>query len=233
MSKMGKIIKENSNYFTKIDKKYQDVVVDIECYIRVELNSIDSELALNEMFKSFLEAQDDEKKILEIIQNRNSFCDNIILKYKKNSSLYNLKSLLGDYLPIGIYALIFFVLMDIVTIIIKINPQNFEEILKVNYSLKLLPLLGALIAFLIAMNSIRTITKSRASKKGGIILINSLIFVVSSVVLIAGSLALAKMGILTIVQFTAFRIAIILIIFGIVVLLISSILQSINLKKKI
>lgn len=232
MGKMGKLIKENTNYLTKVNNIYQEIVVEIECYIRVELNSVDSELALNEMYKSFIDAQEDEKKIQEIIQNKNLFCDNIVSKYKKNSSLYNLKSLLGDYLPIGIYALIFFVLMDMITTIFKIKPQNFDEIFKINYTLKILPLLGVLISFLIAMNSIRNITKPTDSKKGGIILINSLIFVVSSSILIIGSLALSKLGILTIVQFTAFKIGVMLIIFGIIVFIICTILQIINLKKK-
>lgn len=233
MSKIRKLVKGNADYFTKINNKYQGLVVEIECYIRAELNSIDSELALKDMFIKFLDVQDDEKKIQEIIQNKNSFCTSIVSKYKKELKLYNLRSLLSDYLPIGIYALIFFVFMDMITIGIKMKPQNFDEILKINYTLKLLPLIGILISFLIGMSAIRNITKSTSLKKGVTILINFLGFTVSSAAVIVASIYMSNIGILTIVQFTAFRIGISLLVIAIVVFSISTILESMKLKKKI
>ena len=49
MNKLDKQIKVNYSNMLKIDKRYQDLVTNIVCYLRGKLNSVDAEEAINDV----------------------------------------------------------------------------------------------------------------------------------------------------------------------------------------
>ena len=96
-------------------KKYQDLVTDIVCYLRVELNGKDAEEAINDINESLLSAQNRGEDLYEVIGDYRFFCKDII-SYKDGVKGYGLKSLKSySTLRIGIGVLIFFIALDIVS----------------------------------------------------------------------------------------------------------------------
>lgn len=57
MNKLDKQIKVNYSNMLKIDKRYQDLVTNIVCYLRGKLNSVDAEEAINDVNDILLGAQ--------------------------------------------------------------------------------------------------------------------------------------------------------------------------------
>ena len=57
MNKLNKQIEVNYNNMMKIDKRYQDLVTNIVCYLRGKLNSVDAEEAINDVNDILLGAQ--------------------------------------------------------------------------------------------------------------------------------------------------------------------------------
>ena len=63
MNKLNKQIEVNYNNMMKIDKRYQDLVTNIVCYLRGKLNSVDAEEAINDVNDILLGAQSTGEQI--------------------------------------------------------------------------------------------------------------------------------------------------------------------------
>lgn len=226
------LIKTNKEYYSKIDEKYIRDIESIDCYIRAELNSIDAELAINQMLKDFSALQSNQEQITSFIKSSNEYAANLTSKYKKSYS-YDFFSLLVDYLPIGIYAIIFLLFLDIINNALKQKTIRFIETFRSNYPVETLVVVALLLVFLLGISLVKKFNKVNNSKKKGGIIIYIILFLIISALLIITSIQVSKMGILVIVKFSSWSIVILLLIIGIIVFIISSLLKIIIFKKNI
>lgn len=226
------LIKTNKDYYSKIDEKYIKDIEMIDCYIRAELNSIDAELAINQMLKDFSEFQRNQAQVTSFIKNSNEYAADLTSKYKKSYS-YDFFSLLVDYLPVGIYAIIFLLFLDIIDNALKQKTIRFIETFRSNYPVEILVVVALLLVFLLGISLVKKFNKVNNSKKKGSNLYDIILSLVISVVLIISSVQASKAGILVIVKFSSGSIVISLLIIGIIVFLISTFLKITILKKHI
>lgn len=139
-------IKFNYENMQKIDKKYDSLITDIVCYIRIKLNEEDSEEAINDILDMFLEAQEREESLYDFIGgDYKEFCKEIILEYKGNSKTYEILKFKTIVLSI-IKVIPIFVALDCIINLGNIRPLNLNSIWNSSFKLKLLPLLGVLVA---------------------------------------------------------------------------------------
>ena len=107
MNKLEKQIKVNYSNMLKIDKRYQDLVTNIVCYLRGKLNSVDAEEAINDVNDILLGAQSRGEDLEVLVGDYEEFCDNIIDAYRGSDKWYSLKSYFYDFGGISIYMLVF------------------------------------------------------------------------------------------------------------------------------
>lgn len=158
------LIKTNKEYYSKIDEKYIKDIELIDCYIRAELNSIDAELAINQMLKDFSATQSSQEQIISFIKSSNEYAADLTSKYKKNY-FYDFFSLLVDYLPIGIYAIIFLLFLDIINNALKQKTIRFIETFRSNYPVETLVVVALLLVFLLGISLVKKFNKVNNSKK--------------------------------------------------------------------
>ncbi|PRR81833.1 hypothetical protein [Clostridium vincentii] len=164
MSKIKNEIKTNYENMMKVEEKYQDLVTDIVCYIRVELNEEDAEEAINDINDILLSAQDRGEDLYEVIGDYQVFCKDIIASYKDGVKGYELKNL-KSYIPIVIGGLIFFIALDIVSNFPYGQISSLKDILGVKYSLTLAPIMTFIVAFAVAIGVFNFIAKSSSGRK--------------------------------------------------------------------
>ena len=82
MNKLDKQIKVNYSNMLKIDKRYQDLVTNIVCYIRGKLNSVDAEERINDVNDMLLGAQSRAEDIEVLVGEYEEFCDKRIEAYR-------------------------------------------------------------------------------------------------------------------------------------------------------
>ena len=97
MNKLDKQIKVNYSNMLKIDKRYQDLVTNIVCYLRGKLNSVDAEEAINDVNDILLGAQSRGEDLEVLVGDYEEFCDNIIDAYRGGDKWYSLKSYFYDF----------------------------------------------------------------------------------------------------------------------------------------
>jgi len=187
MSKIKSEIKTNYENMKKVDEKYQDLVTDIVCYIRAELNEKDAEEAINDIIDILLSAQDRGEDLNEVIGEYQVFCTDIIASYKDGVKGYGLKSL-KDYIPIVIWVLIFFIALDILSNFPYGEINSFKEILGTKYSLTLAPIMTCIVAYAVAIGFLKFIlkspSKSKKKKRDNIIFLLGYIFIIAILVLV-------------------------------------------------
>lgn len=122
MNKLDKQIKVNYSNMLKIDKRYQDLVTNIVCYLRGKLNSVDAEEAINDVNDILLGAQSRGEDLEVLVGDYEEFCDNIIDAYRGSDKWYSLKSYFYDFGGISIYMLVFFMALDIISSIPTVKP---------------------------------------------------------------------------------------------------------------
>ena len=103
MNKLNKQIAVNYSNMMKIDKRYQDLVTNIVCYLRGKLNSIDAEEAINDVNDILLGAQSRGENLEALVGDYKEFCENIIDAYKGSDKWYSLKSYFYDFGSVNIY----------------------------------------------------------------------------------------------------------------------------------
>ena len=133
MNKLDKQIKVNYSNMLKIDKRYQDLVTNIVCYLRGKLNSVDAEEAINDVNDILLGAQSRGEDLEVLVGDYEEFCDNIIDAYRGNDKWYSLKSYFYDFGGISIYMLVFFMALDIISSIPTVKPLTISNILNMQY----------------------------------------------------------------------------------------------------
>lgn len=218
--KMSKIKNEiNMNYenMMKVDEKYQDLVTDIVCYIRVELNYKDAEEAINDINDILLSAQDRGEDLYEVIGDYQVFCKDIISSYKEGVKGYGSKRL-KMYLAIGVWVLALIIAQDIVFKFPYSEINSWEKIASTKYSLTLGPIMTAIISCAISMGLLKFILKrpSKSSKKKRDFLIFSLVGMVIIAILVLVTIVTRNIEIITFERFgIGFILAFIIAIFGI------------------
>ena len=234
MSKIKRVTRENEQYLSNIDSKYEVLVSNILCYVKAELNSVHAELAINEISKALNEAQDKGEDLNEVAKDYKAFTTRFTSRFNSGNFMYGIKSLICDYLPVGVYAIVFFLIADMISTIYGQGARSFETILKVNYPLKPAIYLGVLLTFLALMYCIKKITKVSIiseGRKATAVTKNIVIFIILAAILIGSSLFITKLGILNIVSFTVKKSAIAIGI-SVILVLIFSIVSKTSLSKR-
>ncbi|MBB6622906.1 hypothetical protein [Clostridium gasigenes] len=163
MSKTSKEIKNNYKNMMKIDDKYEDLVTNIVCYIRVELTAYDAEEAINDINEILLGAQDRGENLFEIIGDYKEFCKEVIASYKDSVKNYKLKMLI-DHIPNMIYAIVFFFALDIVILVLSSKPNELSDLINIKYTITLAPIMNSIIALIVAIGVLKFIAKSSSEK---------------------------------------------------------------------
>lgn len=202
MGNIRNVKKKNNKLADKLKGKYENVISNVFCYVRAELNSIDAERALNDILMLLDDEYEKGTNLDEYILDVRSFVNPFLKKYKKSKS-YKFSSLIYDYLPVGVYGISFFVIIDMIFKILKSNERVFENMIKVNYILRPSIYIAALLIFLFVMMTVKNITKILLSNgKGSAIIANIVSCLVLSVAVAIGAFFLNKNGIFNIVTFT-------------------------------
>lgn len=201
MGNIRNIKKENNKISYKLREKYDNIISNIFCFVRADLNSIDSEKAINDILVKLEEEYDKGINLAEYITDLKKFIEPFVEKYKKNKG-YKFFSILYDYLPIGIYGLSFCIFLDMILKVLKSNERTFENIAKVNYVLKPSLYLSVLLIFLFVMLTLKNITKiSVSSKKKSAIFANVISCLILSLAVGIVAYFLNKNGTFNIVTF--------------------------------
>ncbi|MGG5461133.1 hypothetical protein [Clostridium sp. B9] len=139
-------IKFNYENMQKIDSKYNDLVTDIVCYIRVKLTEKDSEEAINDILDMLLGAQERGENLYDFIGgDYKEFCNRIVEEYRGNNKLYEMKNIKSIILSV-IKVAPFFIALNCITELGAINPLNFNSLWNSSFNLKLLPLAGLILS---------------------------------------------------------------------------------------
>lgn len=157
MNKLDKQIKVNYSNMLKIDKRYQDLVTNIVCYLRGKLNSVDAEEAINDVNDILLGAQSRGEDLEVLVGDYEEFCDNIIDAYRGNDKWYSLKSYFYDFGGISIYMLVFFMALDIISSIPTVKPLTISNILNMKYTISLAPFISIIIALVFSIGIVKYI----------------------------------------------------------------------------
>ena len=161
MNKLDKQIKVNYSNMLKIDKRYQDLVTNIVCYLRGKLNSVDAEEAINDVNDILLGAQSRGEDLEVLVGDYEEFCDNIIDAYRGSDKWYSLKSYFYDFGGISIYMLVFFMALDIISSI------PISNILNMKYTISLAPFISLIIALVFSIGIVKYIcTHPGGNEKG-------------------------------------------------------------------
>ena len=167
MNKLDKQIKVNYSNMLKIDKRYQDLVTNIVCYLRGKLNSVDAEEAINDVNDILLGAQSRGEDLEVLVGDYEEFCDNIIDAYRGSDKWYSLKSYLYDFGGISIYMLVFFMALDIISSIPTVKPLTISNILNMKYTISLAPFISLIIALVFSIGIVKYIcTHPGGNEKG-------------------------------------------------------------------
>ena len=105
MGNIRNVKKKNNKLADKLKGKYENVISNVFCYVRAELNSIDAERALNDILMLLDDEYEKGTNLDEYILDVRSFVNPFLKKYKKSKS-YKFSSLIYDYLPVGVYGII-------------------------------------------------------------------------------------------------------------------------------
>ena len=167
MNKLDKQIKVNYSNMLKIDKRYQDLVTNIVCYLRGKLNSFDAEEAINDVNDILLGAQSRGEDLEVLVGDYEEFCDNIIDAYRGSDKWYSLKSYFYDFGGISIYMLVFFMALDIISSIPTVKPLTISNILNMKYTISLAPFISLIIALVFSIGIVKYIcTHPGGNEKG-------------------------------------------------------------------
>lgn len=167
MNKLDKQIKVNYSNMLKIDKRYQDLVTNIVCYLRGKLNSVDAEEAINDVNDILLGAQSRGEDLEVLVGDYEEFCDNIIDAYRGSDKWYSLKSYFYDFGGISIYMLVFFMALDIISSIPTVKPLTISNILNMKYTISLAPFISIIIALVFSIGIVKYIcTHPGGNEKG-------------------------------------------------------------------
>ena len=167
MNKLDKQIKVNYSNMLKIDKRYQDLVTNIVCYLRGKLNSVDAEEAINDVNDILLGAQSRGEDLEVLVGDYEEFCDNIIDAYGGSDKWYSLKSYFYDFGGISIYMLVFFMALDIISSIPTVKPLTISNILNMKYTISLAPFISIIIALVFSIGIVKYIcTHPGGNEKG-------------------------------------------------------------------
>lgn len=153
MNKLKKQLKMNYENMMKIDEKYQDLVTNIVTYIRVELNSVDAEEAINDVNDILLGAQSRGEDLNEVVGEYREFCKDIIGAYMGDDKWYSLKGYIYDFGGMAIYMLVFFIALDIISSIPTIKPLTLSNILNMSYTISLAPIISCIIALVFSIGT--------------------------------------------------------------------------------
>lgn len=157
MNKLNKQIEVNYNNMMKIDKRYQDLVTNIVCYLRGKLNSVDAEEAINDVNDILLGAQSRGEDLEVLVGDYKGFCENIIDAYMGSDKWYSLKSYFYDFGGISIYMLVFFIALDILSSIPTVKPLTLSNILNMKYTISLAPIISLIIALIFSIGVVKYI----------------------------------------------------------------------------
>lgn len=215
MNKIRRVRKENLEIISKFDQKYDEMISNVVCLIKTELNSIHSEFAINDIYKVMDEAYEREEDLFDVIGDYSKFCNPYIKRYKSSDKVYKVKSLIYDYMPVGFCAILLFIIGDMINKVYNEGAIGLENIMKINYSLKPALYLGVLIAFLILMNSVKGITKASiisSKSRNKVVIKNIVLGILFSGISIGFGIIITKVEIFNIVKFTVLKSAIVLLI---------------------
>lgn len=229
MGKVKIITNENLELISRLDTKYDEIISKVVCYIKAELNSIHSEFAINDICKAINEAYEKGEDLFEVIGDYTSFCESFIKRYKGSNKGYKVKSLVYDYMPVGFFAILLFIIGDMINTVYKEGAMGLENIIKINYPLKPALYLGVLISFLILMNSIKSITKASimsSNSRNKVIIKNVVLVILFGGISIGLGLIITKIGVFNIVKFTVLKSAIALLICTLIILIYSMVSKS-------
>lgn len=197
------IIAKNYEYMEKIDDKYQTLITNIVCYIRVNLVEEDSEEVINDILDIFLEAQDDGRDLNEIVGNDyKQFADEFIGVYKEGVKFYFIKNIkeLGKVI---LSMLPFFIGLDIFSSIPK-AINSFNDFPNYGYSLTLDPFIRTMFFSIVSTIIVNIIAKegtlSKNSKKSNIAIF--ILYAISITTALIFSFTIKTITIVTIPNYT-------------------------------
>lgn len=232
MKSIRKIKSENNKLSAELKNNHEDLINNILCFVRADLNSVHSEFCINEILNDLKDKLDSGKEIEQISGDYRNFLLPYVKRYKK-SKAYKLLSLLFDYLPIGIYGVCLCVLFDIVYVALSGQDRVFENMISINYVLRPSIYICALLIFMLAILCIKNISKSMiiSKDKGKAIFINLVSFLIIGGALGFLAYALNSRGLFNILTFTVKKafMAIALVMFIVFVI---NMIVSIRYKKK-
>jgi len=192
---MNKIKIENKiNYknMMKVEEKYQDLVTDIVCYLRVELNEEDSEEAVNDINDILLSAQDRGEDLYEVVGDYQIFCKEVIASYKEGVKGYGFKhgfGMLKYFIPLILGGFILFMAIDIVLKFPYKEVNSLKELLGAKYILTSEPIMILILGLTTIIGffklTVKSPSKSKMIKRDNIMFILVYIIIVASLVLVA------------------------------------------------
>lgn len=167
MNKLNKQIEVNYSNMMKIDKRYQDLVTNIVCYLRGKLNSVDAEEAINDVNDILLGAQSRGEDLEVLVGDYKGFCENIIDAYRGSDKWYSLKSYFYDFGGVSIYMLVFFMALDILSSIPNVKPLTLSNILNMKYTISLAPIISLIIALIFSIGVVKYICTHPGKNENG------------------------------------------------------------------
>ncbi|WP_194189743.1 hypothetical protein [Clostridium chrysemydis] len=126
----------NYNNIKKIDGKYDSLITDIVCYIRLELVENDAEEAIDDILDMLLSAQVRGEDLYEFVGNDfKKFCDNIIDSYRQNSKTYKYKLIFENAITV-LKLLPFFISLSCLTELFSLKSISLNTLLNANFNLR-------------------------------------------------------------------------------------------------
>lgn len=132
----SELLKNNNECMERIDDRYLEILNNIVSYVRIKLADKESEEAINDILDIFLEAQENEKDINEIVgKDFQKFADEFINSYKYGEKLYfakRMKKTLIEAVKILPIILIFHIICAA-----PYEVGNFSDFSNYSYNIKL------------------------------------------------------------------------------------------------
>lgn len=137
---MNNNAKENINFnyknIKKIDAKYDSLITDIVCYIRLELLENDAEEAIDDILDMLLSAQVRGEDLYDFVGNDfKKFCDDIIDSYRQNSKSYKYKLIFENAITV-LKLLPFFISLSCFIELFSLKNLSLNKLLNTDFNLK-------------------------------------------------------------------------------------------------
>lgn len=163
-------IKFNYENMKKIDRKYDELITDIVCYIRVKLTEEDSEEAINDILDMLLGAQERGENLYDFVGgDYKVFCNSIVEEYREENKFYEMKNVKTILLGV-IKVAPFFIALSCIVDLSSINPITFNSLWNTNFNLKIITVAGLVLTIPMIYLVFNIMINSNGKKKDFILM---------------------------------------------------------------